>query len=449
MKKALCCILALLVICISSLCVTSAQSTDDAVVFKNIEQLRKTITDIYNDNYDELVKIAHKVRIFECDDKYITYYPNCGPCSTAFQSILYDNSIITETTIGCKRDDHIFNFYRTAFTDSEGAVSSIIIDTTYKQYVTAYYTQSGLRFDDIAKDLPPVLVYEYGNIEEMTAQLSGALNSIDEESFSSMCNSIFDNQYYYQYIPQDFQELDFKPTMNYTSEFLDALRNKSGFFEYNIHQTLLLNSTENDYQKEFIYDNNGVYRCYIPSTEVSSIITGFNIISPETDSVYGAKDSTDTLRLIPNFPSSKSEDDVKLIHKGSQTPLTLNTQGIKLPILLSVDFRAGENSPAIFAYTVGRQLSYGDVNLDNTVDIMDSTYLQMVLAKCENYTLDVFSKESANVLKTTKLNINNATEINRYLAKYDSKYCGQNMFFSSALELSCSESMGYIDVAVK
>ena len=446
MKKTLCCILTLLFICTASLCVTSAQSTDDAVVFKNIDELRKAVIEIYNDNYDELVEIAHRVRSFECDDKYITYYSNCGPCSTALQSILYDNSIVTETTIGGKRDDHIFNFYRTAFTDSEGTISNIIIDTTYKQYVTSYYTQIGLSFDDMAEELPPVLVYEYGNKEEMTAQLSGALNSIDEASFTSMCNTLFNNQYFYQYLPQDFQELDFKPTMNYTSEFLDAIRNKSGFYEHSPYEKLQLNSTENNCQKEFIYDNNGVYRCYISSNEVALFSSGFNIINQKSDIVFGAKENTDTLRLIPNYPSSKSEDDVKLMDKNSQNLLTLNTQGIELPILVSVDFRAGENSPAIYAYTVGKQLSYGDVNLDNTVDIMDATYLQKVLAKSESFSLDVFSKESANVLKTNQLNINNATEINRYLAKYDSKYCSQDMFFSSALELSCEESMGYIDI---
>ncbi|MBR2714788.1 MAG: hypothetical protein IKB73_01120 [Ruminococcus sp.] len=440
MKRILCLILLLPVICTITLSTTSAKSSEKTITFRNINDLREVVIDIYNDNYDELVEIAHKVRSFECDDEYVTFEANCGPCSTAFQKILYDHNIITETTIGANTDAHIFNFYRTEFTDSKGSFNSIIIDTTYKQYAMLYLTH-----DEITENLPEVLVYEYGNFDDMKAQLKGALNILDENEFNDMCTLLTVNQYYIAYIPQDFQELDFKSSMNYSSAFIDDLRNNGGAYTKPF-DTLTLINTEKSVSKDFVYDSNGIYRCYISSEELKVFSTGFNVISPKENIEYGAKMENDTLRVIPNYPSPKTENDVRLISKGSTYPLSLNKSDITTPILISLDFRAGKDAPAIYAYAVGRTLKYGDVDFDCAVNIMDATYLQKAIAKIPSYNLDVFSKETCDVLKTNPYDINNATQICRYVAKFDTPYCGQSLYFSSALELSCNEVMGYIDM---
>lgn len=447
MKKLLCIIISILIICSLSLYPVSAESDTKTQTFKDIEELRAHLMNIYEENYDEFVSIARTLREFEGEDEYITYYSYCGPCTTAFQKILYDNGIVTEATKANLNKDHIFNVLRTSFLQTSDTDTVLVIDTTYKQYLTQEFINHGVDISDIKKYIPAVLIYEYGNYEQLKSELSDMKEVFDDVKFDSLCSNVFSWQYTNAYLPHDFQQLDDKAIMNYGVKFVEDLRNNTGRNIKELNDTLFLNGISSGYKKQLEYDGKGVYRCYIPYEDIASISSGFNVVNDENEVVFGAASDNDNLRCIPSVAYNLSDNEVKIMSKSSQYQLTLNTQGVFLPILVSIDLRAGENAPAVYAYTVTKVLSYGDVNSDGEVNITDVTELQKAIAKYPDCTLDAYELETANVLKTESLNIFNATEISRYLAKFDCRKCGQYIYCSPTLELSCSNQFGYIEMS--
>ncbi len=421
---------------------SSAKDIDGTMNFKNIDELRTRIYTIFEDNYDDFYKYSSEIKTLIGDYEYFTYYMNCGACSYGFQKLLYQESIIAECMCSTKIKDHKYNFMRVCFSDTPNTISNIIIDTTYKQYLTTPYSND---FEQMSKDLPPILIYEYNKPEQLFEQLSNMKETLGEEAYQKECKNIREAHAYFPYMPQDLQEIDNKNIVYYDSEFLDSLRN-NGKYTPEFSSELFIYGAQSQLKKEMMYDQDGVYRCYLSVEEATALNSGFTVINNENETVFGATDENTTLKYFSSVSYFPEENNILLIKKGSQHPVILNTYGNFLPILLSIDLRAGEDTPAIFAYTVNKVLRYGDVDANGEVNIYDVTKLQKACAKMPDSTLDSYTNETANVLKIDPLSIFNATEISRYLAKYDTKRCGHTLYFSGTTELSPTTGVGYIDI---
>src|SRR5574344_2892453 len=152
MKKIISTILiTVLLMSVCSILSVNAIQKDNIVKFDNIDEVNRVVNDVFEKNYDELVAYAKKVRPSISEpDEYITFYSNCGPCSYGFQRILYDNGIVAENQKRSVDADHIYNFLRISYNETPNEVTGIVVDTTFKQYLTEYYTQEkGLTFDDL------------------------------------------------------------------------------------------------------------------------------------------------------------------------------------------------------------------------------------------------------------------------------------------------------------
>ena len=115
----------------------------------------------------------------------------------------------------------------------------------------------------MAAELPEVLVYEYGNYEQLYEQLSALETRFGEEKAKVLCNEVYKNNCYFKYQISDLQHLEGYEVMNYSSEFIEDLRSNNGKLSVKLDDTLVLNSINSDLKKEFVYDTNGVYRCYL------------------------------------------------------------------------------------------------------------------------------------------------------------------------------------------
>ena len=443
-KTILCLILAL-TLCTYS-CATALCTTSNNKAFDDIDSFRAYVTEIYNNNYDELIKIAKTLDNITVPDKYITYDSNCGPCSVAFQNILYKHNILVEVTEKTLVRTHAFNLYRASFIESSQEISLIVVDTTYKQFIVDKYKSEGLSIEDMAQDIPQVLVYEYNDFDAMEKQLKNMKNSLPQDKYESALKEVFDNNTKFEYMSQDFQDVPHKELTTYDSRLLDDLRNKSGQTNKKLNKNATLFSTTTDYKAKFYYDCNGIYRCYVPYEDVEKISSGFVIADENRNILFGCETENDTLSIASTNSMTNHDNDLKILKSNGAYPISLNTQGLFLPILISIDLRAGEERAAIYAHPIGQILKYGDVDIDGDISVKDVTFLQKAIAKHQGYTLDVYQNETSNVTKKNPLCILNATVISRYLAKYDTEKCGQQMYFSSAFRVGHVENLGYIDM---
>ena len=421
---------------------TSFADSTSSVEFKNIDDLRAQLYEIFYENYDDFYNYSSEIKELIDGYDYCTYNMNCGACSYGFRKVLYENSIIAECMCENKTKDHMYNIMRVSFSDTPDKVSTIIVDTTYKQYLTAGYDYD---YDKMSDDLPPILVYEYNNKEQLFNELKAMKTSLGTQKFETLCNDIFTAEVFYPYPVADLQELDHKSTANYSSKFMDDLRT-NGKYEPKLTDDLFISSADSQFRKEMEYSSNGLYRCYLSTEEASSLRSGFTITNSDNKTVFGANTENETLKYITSTPFSPSTNNILLMNNNSELPLMLDTNGNYLPILLSLDLRAGENAPAVYAYTISRVLDYGDVDTNGEVNIYDVTMLQKACAKVSGVYLDVYSTETADVLKIGATNMFNATEISRYLAKYNTEKCGHKIYFSPVTELSFTTGMGYIEI---
>lgn len=444
MKKIICLILSF-VLC--TLCCTTAFCTTNVPTpCYDIDVFREYITDIYEKNYDELVSIAKTLDNIDVSDEYITYDSNCGPCSVAFQNILYKNDILVEVVERTLSRTHAFNLYRASLDDNCGKICPIVVDTTYKQFIVDEYISQGLTVDDLAEDVPPVLVYKYGDYNELVRELENIKNSLPENMFESVCKEVFDNHYKYEYIPQDFQDVPHKEMTTYDSKLLDDLRNNSGKTNVKLNGAAILSSTTTDYKSTFHFDCNGVYRRLVPFEDISEISNGFVIADINGNTIFGCDIENETLAIANTSTYVNHDNDLKILSSQGTYPLSINTQNLYSQILVSIDLRAGENKAAIYIHPVSTTAKYGDINNDSNITVEDVTYLQKTIAKHEGYALDVYKNETANVTKTKPHSILNATQISRYLAKYETEKCGETLYFSSAFRVGHIEGLGYIDM---
>ncbi len=445
--KIIICLLLSLLMCTTSVATAFCTAdTNNQVSFDNIDDFRSQIIDIYENNYDELIKIAKTLDNISVPDEHITYDSNCGPCSVAFQNILYKNNILVEVVERTLVRTHAFNLYRTTLSQSPDKISLIVVDTTYKQFIVDEYSSQGLNIEDMAKDIPQVLVYEYGDYDALDEQLKDMKNSLPQDKYERACKEVFDNHTKYEYIAQDFQDLPHKEMTTYDNKLLDDLRNSSGPTDKKFEDSVMLSSTTTDFKLPFGFDCNGIYRCFVPFDDVYKISGGFVITNKNGNTIFGSDIENDALSIANTNTFVDHDNDLKILKSNGKLPVSINTQNLFLPLLISIDLRAGEGRVALYAHPVGRVAQYGDVNSDGKVSILDATKLQMTIAKIEGYSLDMYETETANVLKTTPEDIMNATEICRYLAKYESEKCGQELFFSSAFRIGHSDHLGYIDM---
>lgn len=459
LKKALCAVLAITMLFGTTMISAQAKTTETSKTqeyeFENIEDLRKTITQIFVDEYDKIIELARELNPDkpDCKDEYFTFYSHCGPTSAAFRKVLYDDyGYIVETQRANLGVNHIFNLMRVTFADSPDKVSCIVIDTTYKQFVTATYERANLSFDDIANDLPPVLIYEYGNTDEMVQQLKGANNHLDAEQFELMCIDVYRCLNGYVYLPQDFQRFEYNnynqdTPLNVTSQAMDDLRNNSGKCDYRTDKTPYIFSTSTNAMQEFIYDGNGVYRCCIPFKKVEQYVNGFLLTDKDGNIMYGMSDCESTLccaNFYPQIPYTSLNTVLKMDSEGI-TPLSIDLQNNNNMqyLMLSIDLRAGTDTPAVYCYRIVNVEKYGDINNDGTVDVCDASYLQKCIVGDES--LDAIAKERADVLKCGALSIKNVTAISNYIADNKDFDCGSTLYYSTFSDLKSSAPYGYID----
>ncbi len=410
--------------------------------FKNIDSLRTRLYEIFEEDYDDFFNYSSEIKELTGGYEYFTYNMNCGACSYGFRKLLYQHSLVAECMCSNKTKDHMYNIMRVSFSDTPDKISTIIVDTTYKQYLTAAYDYDYEKMDN---DLPPILIYEYNNKEQLYNELESMKKSLGLKEYESLCNDIITAEIFYPYPVSDLQELDHKTPEHYNSKFIDDLRN-NGRYEKKLSDDLYISGADTQFRKEMEYSGNGIYRCYLSTDEASALHSGFTVTNGDNKTVFGANDENETLKYITSTPFSPSLNNILLMKNNSEYPLILDTYGTYLPILLSIDFRAGENTPAVYAYTISRVLQYGDVDTNGDINICDVTALQKACAKMPDVYLDVYAVETADVLKIGTLNILNATEISRYLAKYDSEKCGRKLYFSPVTELSLTTGMGYIEI---
>lgn len=443
-KTTLCLILSL-ILCAYG-CVTAFSTTDNSNSFDDIDSFRAYVTDIYENNYDEFIEIAKTLDNIDVDDEHITYDSNCGPCSVAFQNILYKHDVLVEVTEKTLVRTHAFNLYRASFDENSDNISLIVVDTTYKQFIVDEYKNEGLTIEDMAKDIPQVLVYEYNDYDAMEKQLKNIKNSLPQDKYESALKEVFDNHTKYEYLSQDFQDVPHKERTTYDSKLLDDLRNKSGQTDKKLNENVMLSSTTSEYKAPFYFDCNGIYRCYVSYDDVEKISGGFVVTDENGNTIYGCDIENDVLSIANTNTMVNHDNELKILKKGGALPVGINTQGLFLPILISIDLRAGQDKIALYAHPIGQVLKYGDVNTDGSISIEDVTFLQKAIAKHQGYSLNTSQNETANVIKKSPLCILNATVISRYLARYETERCGQQMYFSSAFRVGHIENYGYIDM---
>lgn len=446
-KKVICSILTATTLCLSTIFPTLA--ADNEYMFKDISDIRETVIEIFNENYDELVEHIHSIRpgTDEYQDEYITYYTNCAPSSTAFQKILFDNGILVE----CQRfisPDHSFNFLRTRLASSPEKVTCIVIDTTYKQFLTQLYESNNLTFDDMAQDLPEVLIYEYGNKQEFLEQLKPIAHRFSENEFTKYTNHLFNAEHSNSYLSSDLQFLGYEGynltdfhKKYYTSYFIDQLRNHIIEYDTESSEAPVLCSTDGANTKAFEYDANGVYRCYLEQQEISSFSSGFTLTDSNGKIIYGAEESNLALTPIQN---NRQNSQITLSSKG-RNPIAINTQHLITSIMINIDMCAGKDNPVIYIFMVFRTNLYGDVDSDGTVDINDVTYLQKNIAGYPSATLSYDATDATDLLKCGASDIKNATEISMYLAKIKEFNNGNNIYYTAASALGSHATSGYTD----
>ena len=418
--------------------------------FTDIEDVRRTINEIYDENYDEFTSLVGAFKNTDLEgDKYFTYVENCGPCSTAFQKILYDNGIIVENQRPTTTYGHVYNMLRTSYVSSPDIETDIVIDTTYKQFLTGVYNINGYTYDDMASELPKVLIYEYGNIEQLRSQLSALYDRFGVETADKTVDSVLQANYYFKYQISDFQHIDYPGYTHsvYSSEFIEDLRSNNGKLSVKLEDTLIINSTTSELKKEFLYDMNGVYRCYLTNQEFKEIALGFNIVNQNSELMYGANENTNTLYLPTNLTGvSYGTEYIQLINSKGKDDIRISVNSTMFSdVFICIDFGSGLDTPSIYTIPVAFKYSYGDVNMDGTVNINDVTYLQKSIAQYSGYTLNENQKSIADVTKTEPLNIENATAISKKLAELKDFEYGETLYFSQYIKLGFNKELGYID----
>ena len=441
MKKLLCVILTAILMC--SMTVVSAYSVDDNEKFDTyISALRENINTIFNENYSEIVEI---VRMLEGgsnasrEDYELPYFENCGPFSVAFQKVLYDNGIVVEVHKTSPGGYHDYNVMRTNY---NGEIRLIVIDTTYKQFLTSVYTtNNAIDYQHMEEDLPDVLVYEYGNMNMLDDQLSVMTEKYDCESAVEYLHY---NHYFYKYLSQDMQRLNYKTQMNYSNEFMDALRNYSG--EYNVKMTdiPMLESSDKSVKKVLEYDKNGVYRCYLTNEEFLNCANGFIIVNQNGELLFGAE--TENTFVATQNVGVRSVDEVVYLSAEGSYPIRIKTNNVFLGVMLSIDLRTGESTPVVSLFSTYKSLLYGDVNRDSVVNVNDVTYLQKSIVGLNESEFSNDCQDVADVMKCGALNVKNATAISQYIAELRDFDCGTMLYYSSQLNLGAKTGDGYIDM---
>ncbi len=453
LKNILCFIISTAIICsaniFSVVAVENKKTEKNEIVFEDINSFRKYIIDLFDKNYDEFVYLTRKLcPTITADDKYITHEANCGPCTSAFQKILYDNGILTEAQKKNFKFDHVYNIYRTRFSSTPDKISTVIIDTTYKHYMDYKYISCGFTSDDLIAESPSVLVYEYGEIEQLKEQLLTTKPRMGNYLYKKFYNDIFNSHYFYEYLPQDLQYLGFKEIVNYPPEFVDKLANKSGNYDIKFNEQLFISSRITDLSIPFVYDNNGIYRCLIPSANYPLFTDGFTITNSDNKAVFGGDSENFVVNPNVQFAYNASENDVKLLKKDSNYPIFINNEypyNIQSDVLVSIDFRAGMDSPALYLLPIYKIQQYGDVNSDGETNISDSTAIQKVLSGIDGEGFDIFETEAANVIKDGYMNVTCATSIGKHIVGFRTPKCDQKMYFSQRVQLCANQNYGYID----
>lgn len=404
-----------------------------------ISNIRKQINEIFSDNYSDIVEIARNIRASASEDYQLPYEENCGPFSVAFQKILYDNGILSEVHRTSSSGFHEYNVLRVNY---NGKIRLIVADTTYKQFIKSVYTENGaVNYKEMEEDLPDVLVYEYGDMNMLDEQLSLMIEKYDCDSAIEYLHSY---EYFYKFLSRDMQELTEKSIMNYSSEFMDLLRNHSGEYTVKTTDIPMVESSDKTVKKQFEYDTNGVYRCYLTNEELKTCANGFTIVNQQGDLLFGA-DSENTFLEAQNMNLRNVNEILYLSSEGNH-PVKIKTNGVFLGVMLNIDLSAGEETPVVSVFTTYQNILYGDVNRDSVVNISDVTYLQKYIVGLNQSELSNDSQDAADVMKCGALNIKNATAISEYIAGLRKFDCGTRLYYSSQLSLSLMNSVGYIDI---
>lgn len=425
---------------------TNAKEIDSKTTFANIDEVNVTVNNIFSDNYDEFVTLAKKshLNIDDVPDDRITFVSNCGPSTNALQIMLYDRGVLTERQKATNNTDHIYNLLRTSFSQTPNEVTCTVIDSTYKQYLTSYYTEEkGLTIDDLASDVPGVLVYEYGDYEMLKSRLAGMKNHLDDTTFESACQNVFQWEYTYEYLIQDLQTIATQK-FDYSSEFLDALRTQSGAYNAEPTRMFLNNGTV---KTELSYSGNGIYRYLLKKADVQNFANGFTITDENDITVYGADDEQNTVRTMNAYSTYIYNNCGLMVTQTGTNPILINECESYLPYdyIVSLDVRAKNNKACLYIAPVTKTSMYGDVNGDSIVDINDVTMLQKSIAHVSDVTLDQFQEDVADVCKCGADSISNVTEISKYIAGYNTEKCGKTIYFSTCLNIEVGRSLGYVE----
>lgn len=399
--------------------------------FNSQEEFEEALQKIFRANELEIVRMIKEQREQTVEDKYVTLYSNCGPTSVAFQKVLADNGIYAEDrsapyyTGG--RGGHEYNLIRINFGENKDKVYNIVADCTYRQFMRDYFknvlaensntqpTDNQIDKAMLNSQLPMVLVYEYGDFENLDLKINGLLS----ESGYTVTFSVEGNlKSRYERLTYPDQALQKNYSQYVTKSQVDKIKN-SGFLNKPYETDLYINNSENKTNvAELEYKENGIYQCVVSAENLGikdNEDFSFTITDKSGKTVYGAGENSEILTPFNNSHYSFMSYKEQIFLNGSSTESIKSNMEMRDNVLIRIDVRAGVDKPLISMFTVNETRIYGDVDGDNIVTVKDVTLLQLYLA---NYEKGLSEKDliAANVLESDELDIKSATAIQIHLA---------------------------------
>lgn len=273
-KKMISAILAcLLLMTVLPVAASTEESPYSEAAFHDLSELETTVEALYNENYPEIAQKIKEIRggsFAEMADEILTlYYGSCGPASIAFQKVLIDNNIYTETRMDSQMyPAHEYNLLRARLAD--GTVKFVLIDGSYRQFMRDYFkkqlaedtgkqpyeiTDSEVDEAILATSLPNVLIFDFNDKQEAIGKIKAVLGEdIDASAYDWM-----DRSYESQPYPEPaLQEIHTR----YLTDS-DITRLNTGIpFDKPFESALYLRGSWDNFssRREIEYMGNGVYQ---------------------------------------------------------------------------------------------------------------------------------------------------------------------------------------------
>lgn len=392
-KKMISAILAcLLLMTVLPVAASTEESPYSEAAFHDLSELETTVEALYNENYPEIAQKIKEIRggsFAEMADEILTlYYGSCGPASIAFQKVLIDNNIYTETRMDSQMyPAHEYNLLRARLAD--GTVKFVLIDGSYRQFMRDYFkkqlaedtgkqpyeiTDSEVDEAILATSLPNVLIFDFNNKQEAIGKIKAVLGEdVDASAYDWM-----DRSYESQSYPEPaLQEIHTR----YLTDS-DITRLNTGIpFDKPFESALYLRGSWDNFssRREIEYMGNGVYQLDLMSPGAQGDSGAFHV---RIEDGYGAVvyKTTETDPVSPTIKTMYN-------HSTKQWFLTDGEGSADIPIdtcggnvTLRIDTRAGVHAPHLRMLNLGEIGLYGDITYDRKIDTADVLKMRNALS---------------------------------------------------------------------